>query len=99
MHVSYWLMIVGVVGYAGNALVIYHYVKGLQTQIRDEVRQEKRYRRRHPEESQDEKWSAHERVIKENPAYKWTMHIGTVMFLSFAVGLVWMVLRLVRLLP
>ena len=93
-------MICGVVGYVANAVVIYRYVRGLQKQIQAEVREEKRRKRKHGGEGQDDdKWAAHGKVIKENTGYRWTMHIGTFMFLLFVVGLVWMILRMIHLLP
>ena len=98
MHVSYWLIIIGVVGYLINAVVIWRFVKGLQKQIQSEVREERRKRKK-SERDQDGQWGSHEKVIKENPGYKWTMHVGTLMFLVCAFGVVWTLLRLVRLLP
>ena len=99
MHASYLVASIGVIGYALNAVFIFRYVKGLQSEIREEVRKDRRLDNRRENENRDEKWKTQERVIKENSGYKWCMYFGTLMFLTFVVGVIWIILRLLHVLP
>ena len=99
MHASYLVASIGLVGYAANTILIYRFVKGLQSKIQAEVRQERRLERRREHESRDDQWKVQEKVIKENSGYQWSMYFGTLMFLTFIVGMLWVILRLLRILP
>ncbi len=99
IHASYWVASIGIVGYALNAVLIYRFVSGLKARIRNEVRKERQLDRRRESENRDENWKVQERVIKENSGYKWSMYFGTLMFLVAIIGGVWILLRLLKILP
>ena len=93
MHISLWLMMIGFVGYFLNMTIINHFIKikAYQTQV------EKRVERRRSSENRKVKGKADEKLMKQVPKLKWTVWFGFFMFLTFAVGLVWAILRLVGL--
>lgn len=88
MHISLWMLIVGILVYFINITIVNHYIKVKAYQIQQERRMERRRTSERRDVKQDEK------LMKEVPKLKWTVPLGFAAFLSAIIGGLWALLRM-----